>query len=153
MKGAAQYTSRRLPRVLHLLKTAVGATWALRQTRELVRAGIEVHVALPDGPLVARYRAVGCHAHVVQPAISRGAVRDELGLRPDRAIVGMVAYLYAPKRYLGQRTGLKGHEDLIEALARVRTRGRDVVGVFVGGAWDGAVAYEQRVRDLAARRL
>jgi len=33
-------------RVLHLLKTSIGASWALCQTRELVNQGVEAHVAL-----------------------------------------------------------------------------------------------------------
>lgn len=34
-------------RVLHLLKTSVGATWALRQVREFAKLGVQVRVALP----------------------------------------------------------------------------------------------------------
>lgn len=36
-------------KVLHLLKTSEGAAWALRLMTELVKHGIEVHVALPKG--------------------------------------------------------------------------------------------------------
>ena len=36
-------------RALHLLKTSVGATWAVRQMRELVKLGVQVHVAVPPG--------------------------------------------------------------------------------------------------------
>ena len=40
-------------KVLHLVKTSRGASWALRQMRELKRLGVDVHVALPPGgPLV-----------------------------------------------------------------------------------------------------
>jgi len=51
---------------LHLVKTANGAGWVLRQVRELHRHGVEVTVALPstrDG-LAPRYRE--CGAHVVE---------------------------------------------------------------------------------------
>jgi hypothetical protein len=34
--------------VLHLLKTSVGARWALLQLSELTRLEIECHVVLPD---------------------------------------------------------------------------------------------------------
>ena len=54
-------------KVLHLLKTAVGASWALRQTTELVKLGVEVHLALPDGPMVARYKATGVVVHIFDP--------------------------------------------------------------------------------------
>lgn len=255
-------------RALHLLKTAVGAAWALRQMRQLVELGVEVHVALPDGPLIPQYRAAGIAVHLdqfdlplrrpqswpgvfarlraladsVQPDVihshfvgttltmrlalgrshpvprlfqvpgplhlehpffrraeiasagppdswvgscrwtcdrylrsgiapgrvflsyygldtdsfvpaASGALRAELGLTPEQRIVGMVAYMYAPKRYLGQSRGLKGHEDLIDALALVRQQRPEVIGVFVGGAWNNATAYEQRVRAYAQERL
>lgn len=254
-------------KVLHLLKTSVGATWALRQMRELVKLGIEVHVALPDGPLVESYQRCGVQVHIgqfdfpmrrpdllpkrlgafrqlvssIQPDIihshfvgttllmrlalgkshtvprvfqvpgplhlehslfrtleiqmagtsdywigscswtcnryrqsgikservflsfygsdldtftphAGGKLRRELGLDSDTQIVGMVAYMYAPKRYLGQSRGLKGHEDLIDALASGFKTHPNRVGVFVGGAWNGATAYEDRVRAYARER-
>jgi glycosyltransferase involved in cell wall biosynthesis len=84
---------------------------------------------------------------------NRGKLRAELEIPESTAIVGMVAYMYAPKRYLGQRRGLKGHEDLIDALATCRNQGLDVVGVFVGGAWNYATGYEEAVRAYAQDRL
>jgi glycosyltransferase involved in cell wall biosynthesis len=81
------------------------------------------------------------------------ALRAELGVPEGRRLVGMVAYMYPPRTLLGQRRGLKGHEDLVEALLLCRQRGLDVVGIFVGAAWDGARSYEERVRAHAARRL
>ncbi len=251
--------------VLHLVKTAVGATWAYRQMRELVRLGLEVHVATPDGPLVERYRQAGVHVHLLRdvPSLSRpgptlrtlhalrtlvGRVRPDvlhshfvvttllmrmalprhetprvfqvpgplhlehlpfraldihtaspqdfwistcawthrrylqsgvpanrvflsyygidiadfarappspirafLGIPSHTAIVGMVAYMYPPKHYLAQTRGLKGHEDFIDALALCLTRGRDVVGVFVGGSWGHGSGYEKRVRAYGHR--
>jgi glycosyltransferase involved in cell wall biosynthesis len=258
-------------KVLHLIKTGVGATWALRQIRVLIELGVEVNVALvEDGPMAARYEAAGARVHRLSVDIARiGPVgfpamarqfRDALAtIRPDivhshfvgttlfarlamgraslvprlfqvpgplhlektltraadlrtagtadywcascdltrriylrsgveparlslsyygtdiqlrpnaegtvqelrraigvpdgDAVVGMVAYMYPPKRWLGQKTGLKGHEDLIEAIGLLRDRGRKVTGVFVGGAWGGAAAYEARVRRIGRDRL
>ncbi len=255
-------------RVLHLVKTAVGATWAWRQMRELVKLGEEVHVAVPpDGPLISRYKGAGVHTHLVhtdfpvgrpwqvaqvlrelrqlvdkvQPDIihshfvgttltmrlalgkdhsiprifqvpgplhlehplfrmgelvtagqadfwvgtcqwtsaryrssgieagrvylsyygtdleqmaqpERGKLRSELGIRDDTYLVGMVAYMYKPKRYLGQTRGLKGHEDLIDAIAILRSQGMKIKGVFVGGAWANAAGYEARVRAYGQSR-
>ncbi len=257
-------------RVLHLLKTALGASWALNQMRELVKLGVDVQVALPDGPLVTAYREAGVTTHLVQTdlplrqphripahlrsvralvadvqpdiihshfvgttlamrlalgkshptprvfqvpgplhlehgffrraematagpqdswigsckwtcdcyrgqsipeervylayygqvlknsevdAAAKGRLRRELGLSDDVRVVGMVAYMYAPKWYLGQTRGLKGHEDLIDALAVRLDAGDNVVGVFIGGAWNQAVDYETRVREYGRARL
>jgi glycosyltransferase involved in cell wall biosynthesis len=82
-----------------------------------------------------------------------GRLRRELGVSPSTRLVGMVAYMYAPKRYLGQVRGIKGHEDLIDAIAICLQRGADVAGVFAGGAWNGATRYERGVRAYARQRL
>jgi glycosyltransferase involved in cell wall biosynthesis len=82
-----------------------------------------------------------------------GALRSELGVHANTRIIGMVAYMYAPRLSLGQLRGLKGHEDLIDAVALCLQRGADVVCVFAGGAWNGAVRYEARVREYARKRL
>jgi glycosyltransferase involved in cell wall biosynthesis len=268
-KGAGVAERRRALRVLHLVKTTAGADWALRQMRELVSAGCEIHVALPDDKgLSPRYRAAGVtvhvapcdlapgspwrivsrirtlrrlvgrlepdllHSHFVGTTLTarlalgrrrsprrvfqvpgplhlehraprrvelatasesdvwiatcrrtrelylasgispervhlsyygldlsspapedRGSLRRELGVLESRALVGMVAYLYPPRRLLGHRRGLKGHEDLVDALGLCRRHGIDVQGVFVGGAWGPAQQYERRVRAYAAERL
>src|SRR5687768_12650898 len=53
-------------KALHLVKTSVGATWALRQVRELVKLGVKVHVAVPPhGPLVPHYRSTGATVHEI----------------------------------------------------------------------------------------
>jgi glycosyltransferase involved in cell wall biosynthesis len=82
-----------------------------------------------------------------------GFLRRELEIDGDTPLIGMVAYMYAPKRILGQRRGLKGHEDLIDAMVIVRSHYRNAHVVFVGGAWKGAKGYEQRVKRYAKLRL
>jgi glycosyltransferase involved in cell wall biosynthesis len=253
-------------RVLHLLKTSVGATWALRQMRELVKLGVEVHVAMPDGQLVDAYHEAGINVHLAQfdfplktpwhfpqmatqfrtfvehikpdiihshfvgttlvmrlalgkthpiPRIfqvpgplhlenrffrqaeiqtaglrdywvgscqwtyhcyqrmgispervflsyygtdldrldiqQKGKLRRELGLEDTVPLVGMVAFMYPPKFYLGQTRGLKGHEDLIEAIKICQAHLPTLRGVFIGGAWNNITYYEKRVIDHAKR--
>jgi glycosyltransferase involved in cell wall biosynthesis len=252
-------------RALHLLKTPVGASWALGQMAELVRLGHEVHALLPDGgSLIESCRKAGIVVHAGQPALSPlrprsitqsiasirrvvSAVRPDVvhshfvattlamrlalsgdrrprifqvpgplhlehvptrvaelasageqdvwvascrwtadeyirqGIDPRRVflsyygldvarfatppfdespvralpvqtkVIALVAYMYAPKRWLGQCRGLKGHEDLIDALAEVARDEPGVVGLFAGGAWGGAGWYEERIRAHAAR--
>ena len=66
-------------------------------------------------------------------------------------VVGMVAYCYKPKAYLGSRRGIKGHEDFIDAVGLLRRGGLDVVGVVAGGAWQGAESYYAPCRHTPAR--
>jgi glycosyltransferase involved in cell wall biosynthesis len=80
-----------------------------------------------------------------------GELRARLGVRDSQLLVGNISYMYAPKYYLGQSVGIKGHEALIAALRLVTDRRPDVVGALAGGAWDGAEAYERKLRRRAAR--
>ncbi len=80
-----------------------------------------------------------------------GVLRRRLGVGDGLRIVGNINYLYAPKRLLGQTRGIKNHEGVIEALAMVLARRQDVVGVLAGGPWNGADAYERKLRRMAAR--
>ncbi|HEY9658197.1 MAG TPA: glycosyltransferase family 4 protein [Allocoleopsis sp.] len=255
-------------KVLHLLKTSIGANWAVRQVRELIKLGVDVHVAVPSGgPRIPEYTAVGATVHEVQTdfpmrhlwhypqvfnafrqlvaqvnpdlihshfvgttltmrlALGRnhsiprifqvpgplhleypllrwaevltagkqdywvgscqwtrncyrqmgipsdrvflsyygmdfhlldqprtGKLRQELGVDADTKLVGMVAAMYPPKRLLGQTQGIKGHEDLIDAIALCLQHEPNILGVFIGGAWNGATAYEQQLRDYGRKK-
>jgi glycosyltransferase involved in cell wall biosynthesis len=78
-------------------------------------------------------------------------LRGELLLAPDTPLVGMVCYMYAPKRYLGQTVGLKGHEDFIAAFPIAKKKLPNLHGVIIGGAWNGAAKYEKHLRELGHR--
>ena len=78
-------------------------------------------------------------------------LRRELQLAPDVPLVGMVGYMYAPKRFLGQTAGLKGHEDFIAALQIVQKKLPALRAVIIGGAWGRAASYEKHLRDLGRR--
>ena len=82
---------------------------------------------------------------LVDKTYQKGLLRSELGLTRDEIIVGMVAYMYAPKKFLGEKRGLKGHEDLIDAVALIQDKYPNLHLVMVGGAWAGAVEYEREV--------
>ncbi len=255
-------------RVLHLLKTSVGASWALRQTQQLVNLGVEVHLALPDGPMVEKYIAAGVKVHLFDPSLnlkkpwknletisklrklvktiqpdlihshfvattllmriglvgievprifhvpgplhlehkifrwldlvtgrsrdywlasclwtkdkyqacgiapekvglayygvnaddftfvkSSQSLKKSLGMQDEDFLIGMVAYFYAPKKYLGQDRGLKGHEDLIDALALVHKHHPKTKCVFVGGPWGATEAYYQQVQQYAVEKV
>jgi glycosyltransferase involved in cell wall biosynthesis len=76
-------------------------------------------------------------------------LRRRLNIPADALVVGNISYIYAPKYYLGQRVGLKCHEDLIAALAVVLRRRSNVFGVLAGGPWARASRYAQELRQRA----
>jgi glycosyltransferase involved in cell wall biosynthesis len=78
-------------------------------------------------------------------------LRRELCLAPDTPLVGMVCYMYAPKRFLGQTAGLKGHEDFIAALQLAKKECPNLHAVIIGGAWNGAIKYENHLRELGRK--
>jgi glycosyltransferase involved in cell wall biosynthesis len=256
-------------KVLHIVKTAVGANWAYEQVRVLCSLGIEVVVALPSDTegLAPKYRQAGAtvvranldfpaqrpsripatlracrqlvadvrpdliHTHHVGPTfitrlalgkkssiprvfqvagplhlenrvfawldlalagprdswiatceytrekyrmrgvapeklflsrIGMGAIqvgdrrndkmRRELCIPLDAPVVGMVAHIYAPKFFLGQTRGVKGHEDFIAAIALIKKTRHDIRGVIVGGSWEKSGNwYQKRLRSLGER--
>lgn len=79
-------------------------------------------------------------------------LREEYHIPNETPLVGMVSFFYAPKYYLGQFVGLKGHEDYIKAMKIVREKIPAAKGVVVGSAWGKkAQKYEQRVRKYAEK--
>jgi glycosyltransferase involved in cell wall biosynthesis len=84
------------------------------------------------------------------PAGRTGALRRRLGISAHEFVVGNANFMYPPKTYLGQKTGIKCHEDVIDALRLVLNRRSDVVGVLIGGVFGNGRWYEERLR-LRAR--
>lgn len=82
-----------------------------------------------------------------------GILRKEFEIPERFKIVGMVAYAYAPKKWLGQTRGLKGHEDLIDAMQIVLQKDPNVKCVMIGGAWLGADQYYQSIVDYGKEKL
>jgi glycosyltransferase involved in cell wall biosynthesis len=80
-----------------------------------------------------------------------GCLRRELGISREVPLVGMVSYMYAPKWFLAQNRGLKGHEDFIAAVRLAREARSDIRAVIIGGPWGNAAWYEDRLRRLGAR--
>ena len=89
----------------------------------------------------------------VSQGVSKNILRSEYGIAEDAVIVAMVSYFYKPKKYLGQKRGIKGHEDFIDAMKKVMQNTPNVVPVIIGNAWDGAEAYENQVKEYAKKAL
>lgn len=79
-------------------------------------------------------------------------LRRHLGIDDKSMVVGNINYLYPPKFHLGQTKGLKRHEDVIDALAAVIDKRRDLFGVLIGGQWGGGQWYERLMRRRASRK-
>jgi glycosyltransferase involved in cell wall biosynthesis len=79
-----------------------------------------------------------------------GELRRLLGVDEGVPLVGMVAWMYRPKRYLGQRLGLKGHDLFIRAIPRVLREFPDARFVIVGAELDGRRRYETQLKAMAA---
>ena len=79
-------------------------------------------------------------------------LRKELGLSDSAIMIGMVSYMYPPKRYVGETRGIKGHEDFIEAIAIASKKNPNIYGLCIGGAWNGHVKYEKRIHEFARKR-
>lgn len=80
-------------------------------------------------------------------------LHNEYHLSSDAKIVAMISYFYKPKKYLGQKRGLKGHEDFIDALVEVLKVHPEIVPMIIGNAWDGSEKYEQKVIKYAKEKL
>jgi len=78
-------------RVLHIVKTSDGAEWAALQAGELVRLGVEVHVALPslNGLMVEEWRNSGATLHTC--ALDFPARKPWLLPALSRTLRGLVA--------------------------------------------------------------
>ena len=83
----------------------------------------------------------------------KNVLHYEYGIMDDEIIVAMVSYFYKSKRYLGQKHGIKGHEDFIDAMKIVVKNNPKVVPVIIGNAWDGAEAYENQIKEYAQKIL
>ncbi len=113
---------------------------------------------------VDKYLALGVHLNNVHlsyygtdvdsfRSTSPSVLREQLCLSKDTIIISMVAYMYSPKYFLGQTRGLKGHEDLIDAVSIVRETHSNVHLVFVGGEWGGGTRYEDNVMAYGKQKL
>jgi glycosyltransferase involved in cell wall biosynthesis len=77
--------------------------------------------------------------------------RSRFGIPAGCSVVGNINFMYPPKRMLGHFVGIKGHEDVIDALGLLCARRGGIVGLLIGGEWGGGRAYEQRLRARGAR--
>ena len=89
----------------------------------------------------------------VSDNVAKRSLRAEYGIPNDTLIVGMICYFYKPKKIMRHKRGIKGHEDLIDAMKIVLQKHPNAVLVVIGNAHKGAEEYEQKVKKYAKEVL
>lgn len=75
--------------------------------------------------------------------------RERYGIPEKARIIGNVSFIYPPKWYLFQTTGLKGHELMIESILNLIRERNDVWGVFIGKQWGKSQSYFEKIKKNA----
>ena len=151
--------SHRIPRLFQVPGPLHLEHWFWR-TVELSTAGPCDSWVASSRCILAHYRAAGVSEERLYlsyygiPAgvcsvARRGFLRKRYGIADHMKIVGNANFMYPPKWYLGQRVGLKAHEDVIDALGLVLKQRADVMGVLIGGSPTASDRYERRLRQRA----
>jgi glycosyltransferase involved in cell wall biosynthesis len=105
-----------------------------------LRAGV------PAGRVFLSYHGGSASTMTVTRNLS---LRRRLGIADHELVVGNANFMYPPKAYLGQKTGIKCHEQVIHALRLVMEKRSDVVGVLIGGVFGKGHWYEKSLRARA----
>ena len=79
-------------------------------------------------------------------------LHKEFHLKNNDILVGMISYFYKPKKYLGQKKGIKGHEDFIDAISILAKDNPKIKGVIIGGPWSNSKKYEEKVIKYANQK-
>lgn len=79
-------------------------------------------------------------------------LHNEFSIPNDFILIGMVSYVYKPKRYAFQKRGIKGHEDFIDAIGLARSKNKKIIGIIIGGAWAGSEKYYKKVKKYAENK-
>lgn len=123
------------------LANKVGSLWSytvlphrVTTVSEFVRRHLISRGVPPD------YVATVYSPVVLPPEVERSTLRDELGLSPDDVVVGCVAVMRA----------MKGHKELVDAIAPLMAGRGDLHLVFVGS---GSPVMEQTQAHVAALGL
>lgn len=77
--------------------------------------------------------------------------REKASFQKDDFVIGNVSYIYAPKPYLFQKTGLKNHKLLIDSLAHITKINKKMKGLLIGGQWGKSDSYEKSLREYAQK--
>lgn len=76
-------------------------------------------------------------------------LKQEFGIPNHYKIIGTASYIYPPKFY--QKTGIKGHEYLLEAYEKLLEKRNDVVLIIAGKTFGNSLNYEQKLKKRAQK--
>lgn len=79
------------------------------------------------------------------------SLREKYNIEDQDIAIGSVSYIYPPKKYLGQRTGLKNHEMMIFAIKKAINLNAKIKGLLIGGQWGEKSDYERKLQLLCKR--
>lgn len=99
--------------------------------------------------VTAGYSAPEGYFSVADPA-ERQRARAGLGIDADAVLFVMVAFVYAPKRMVHDGLGIKGHDVLLDAWARVARERPEARLIMIGGGFDAAA---ERYRETLIDRF
>lgn len=74
-------------------------------------------------------------------------IRKEFGIDEKTKIIGTASYIYPPKFY--QKTGIKGHEFLLEVFEKLLKRRNDVILLIAGSTFGNDKTYEEKLKQMA----
>ena len=83
---------------------------------------------------------------------SSNILHKEFNIPNENLLIGMVSYFYKPKWYLGQKRGIKGHEDFIDAIEMLNKKFENITALIIGGPWGNSIKYQEKVKQYAQRR-
>lgn len=76
-------------------------------------------------------------------------IRKEFGIDENSKIIGTASYIYPPKFY--QKSGIKGHEFLLEVFEKLLKRRDDVVLLIAGSTFANDKTYENKLKQIAEK--
>jgi len=106
------------------------------------------HAGVPKSRLFLSYYGLRMEAF---PGERMSYLHKRLGLDSQTSLVGNINIMYPPKYLLGQKVGLKCHEDVIDALGLITNAAPSVRGVLIGDSYGLGRWYEERLRERARK--
>lgn len=96
-----------------------------------------------DESLALAYLGIDLDRYVIKEP---GFLHDHYDIPKDRKIIGIVAYIYPPNKMLMSKRGVKGHEDLIDAVSILLKKRQDIHLVICGKVWGNETWYEEQIK-------